>query len=119
MIVFLVFLALLVLAVCYVIYVRPFLEQRDWVRPLPGAASDMRSRLKIAVRGSLTMVWMWLVGLFGAAMLLLDGLSILFADPKIKTQVMAVLPPSAVPWVIITIAVVGALARLRTARKGG
>jgi hypothetical protein len=118
MIVFLVFSILVLLALVYVIYVRPFLERRGLVRQLPGAARTARDRLRVAVRGSLTMVVMWLTGLLGAAMLALDGLAVLLADPEIKAQVTAVLPPEAVPWVIIAFAVLGGLARLRTARKG-
>jgi hypothetical protein len=118
MMVVLVFLALLVLALCYVIYARPCLERRQWVRPLPGAAESLRNRLRVAVRGSLTMVWAWLVGFFGTAMLLIDWLAGMTADPEIKAQVLVLLPPGAVPYVIIAIAIVTGLARMRTARKG-
>jgi hypothetical protein len=51
-------------------------------------------------------------------MALLDTLTWLTGDPEFKAQVMALVPPDRVPWVVIAIAIVTALARLRTARKG-
>jgi hypothetical protein len=65
-------------------------------------------------RRSLTMAWAFLVGLAGSALALLPLLGDLLDAPGVKEAVQSLLHPDYVPYYIVAIALITALARLRT-----
>jgi hypothetical protein len=70
-------------------------------------------------RRSLTMAWAFLVGLAGGALALLPFAGDLFEAPGVKEAVQSFLHPDYVPYYIVAISLITALARLRTLNKPG
>ena len=68
-------------------------------------------------RRSLTMAWAVVVGLAGGALALLPFVGDLVEAPGVKEAVQSFLHPDYVPYYIIAISVITALARLRTLNK--
>ncbi len=77
----------------------------------------MLSRLKAWCRHSLTIAWAYVVGLASALLaIVLQGAELL-NSPDVKAQIAAVLDPHTVAWIGLGVAVVTALARLRSLSK--
>ncbi|SRR5579885_1459866 len=117
MIVLLAFAALVGAALVYVLFLRPALERRGLVRPLPSGVTSWRDRIADAVRNSATIAWGWLCVLFGAAWGFVEQAADVLGDPEIKAQITALIPPQWLWAAMIGFGVVTILARLRTARR--
>jgi|SRR5579884_790379 len=119
MIVLLAFAALVGAALAHVLFLRPALERRGLVRPLPPEVATWRDRIAAAVSHSATIAWGWLCIFFGSAWGLVQQAADALGDPEIKTQVMALIPPEWAWLAVIGFGIVTIIARLRTAGRTG
>jgi hypothetical protein len=117
MIVLITFAGLVGAALVYVLFLRPALERRGLVRPLPSDLTSWRDRIADAVRNSATIAWGWLCVFFGAAWGLVQQAVDVLGDPEIKAQITTLVPPQWLWVAVIGFGVVTILARLRTARR--
>lgn len=106
------FVALLVLLLLYVGAIRPYLERKGWVKPLPGFDATFPERLRTHVRSSLTIVWGHFLQLFGSAI----ELSLVVDKEQVREALAGV---GLGEWFGVALFVIGTLtvlARARTAR---
>lgn len=77
----------------------------------------MLSRIKAWCRHSLTIAWAYLVGLASTLLSIVLLAAELLNAPELKAQIALALDPHTVAWVGLAVAVVTALARLRSLGK--
>jgi hypothetical protein len=77
----------------------------------------MLSRIKAWCRHSLTIAWAYLVGLASALLSVVLLAAELLNSPELKAQVALALDPHTVAWIGLGVAVVTALARMRSLGK--
>lgn len=114
--VLLTFCALVFLLVVYVVHVRPYLEERGYVRKLPDHVVSMRDRLCASVRNSASILWGKLLMAFGAAWEIVLVAANALNDPELKASLLGL---GLGEWFGVVLAVVGfitVIARMRTAR---
>jgi hypothetical protein len=106
------FAALLALAFAYIGAIRPYLERKGLVKPLPNLDEAFLGRLCAHVRSSLTVAWGYVLQILGSAI----ELSMVVDKEQVREALAGV---GLGEWFGVALFVIGSLtiiARMRTAR---